>query len=111
MADPVEVLPLRTVSHGPYDLMRGVAREVDKHAAGQLAAAGLVEIVRHSAQPPGAVTPEDKLPAPITPEDGLLAEWRLTGLKSSPAVYLRRTPDGPRSALARRLVEAGLGAG
>lgn len=110
MADPVEVLPLRTVSHGPYDLMRGVVRTVDGQTAAQLRAAGMVEIIA-AARPPGAVTPEDKLPAPTTPEDALLAEWRETGLKSSPAVYLRRTPDGPRSALARRLVTAGLGAG
>lgn len=109
MNDPVEVMPLRSISHGRYDLVAGAQAVVDGATAAALERAGMVR--RLPQRPPGAVTPEDKLPAPTTPEEQLRSEWAETGLKSAPAVYLQRSPKGKHAGVAKRLVAAGLGAG
>jgi len=106
----------RTFDHGGMHLAGSRMRAADPFAAEMVKAGYLVPINPAAgppvaARPAGAETPEDRLPPATTPEDALRSEWAETGLKASPAVYLRRSPRGPRAALAKRLIEAGLGEG
>jgi hypothetical protein len=102
---------LRTFEHGGM-MHQGQVREIEAGFADRLAA-GNRPFVRILAGrlPADAETPEGRLPPATTPEDkpsasDLRDRWTL---KSSPAVYLKRAPEGPQAELAKELIIAGLG--
>lgn len=104
---------LRDFDHGGMR-RAGQRLKADPEFGERLAAEGYVREIaaapRDPSRPPGgAETPEDRLPPATTPEDALRSEWAATRLKVSPAVYLKRSPRGPRAELAQRMVQAGYG--